>query len=310
MNYEEIKKGLSSYDSEKVSMFCAYLKELELSKKRDGTLSNPWFRHFTKEQAIEIYKKVAMDNLFIDGSTITLSNRGKVIVTYNFQAYKNKLLNVYPESKFDIQLVRSEDSFSFEKVSGKVEYLHKIKNPFSTTSKIIGVYCIIKNSRGEFLETLDMAEIEKMKAVATTKNIWKDWEGEMIIKSVIKRACKRHFNDLVVNIETLDNENYELENVSVEVDYQDLIEKAKTESELVGIYTSASIEQKNNPDFVRMLQEKKHDLLSDLPTKIGISEKDFPNALSQVKKGKLTFEFLNEKYHLTPDQLKQLEDVK
>jgi len=39
------------------------------------------------------------------------------------------------------------------------------------------------------------------KAVATTKNIWNEWESEMVLKSVIKRACKRHFRDIVVNVE-------------------------------------------------------------------------------------------------------------
>ena len=156
---------------------------MEAAKDKEQKQVNLWFKNFTNEQAIEVYKKVAMDNLFIDGTSITISFRyGKIIVTYNFQAYKNKLLNVYPESTFDIQLVKEGDYFSFEKINGRVEYIHKINNPFKIDSPTIGVYCIIKNTRGEFLETLDMAEIQKMKNVATTKNIWNTWEGEMVLK--------------------------------------------------------------------------------------------------------------------------------
>jgi len=152
-----------------------------------------------------------------------------------------------------------------------------------------------------------MNEVEKMKKVAIIKNIWAEWEGEMILKSVIKRACKRHFNDLVVNIESLDNENYNIDNVSIDFDYQVKVGEAKTEQELVSIYRLASDEQKRNPEFIRILQERKEEIMLDTPPKIGISDKDFPNALSQLKRGKIDSDYLSEKYLLTNDQLKQIE---
>ena len=46
-------------------------------RKKDGSLSNPWFPYFKDEEAVDIYKKVAKDNVFIDGETITISYRGK-----------------------------------------------------------------------------------------------------------------------------------------------------------------------------------------------------------------------------------------
>ena len=307
MDYAFIKDSLQVYEATKVDIFCSYLKQIETERNKDKSLKNTWFTYLSKQQAVELYKKVAMDNLFIDGTTITLSYRGNIIITYNFQAYKNKLLNIYPESLFDIQLVKEGDFFEFGKVNGRVEYKHKIGDPFKLDCKIIGVYCIIKNNRGEFLETLDMNEVEKMKKVAIIKNIWAEWEGEMILKSVIKRACKRHFNDLVVNIESLDNENYNIDNVSIDFDYQVKVGEAKTEQELVSIYRLASDEQKRNPEFIRILQERKEEIMLDTPPKIGISDKDFPNALSQLKRGKIDSDYLSEKYLLTNDQLKQIE---
>ena len=306
MNYESLKNNLSQYAPERVSVFISYLKELETAKK-DNKVVNFWFASFTNEQALEVYKKVAMDNLYIDGTTITISSRGgKIIVTYNFQAYKNKLLNVYPESKFDIQIVKEGDYFNFEKVNGRVEYIHKINNPFKPDAPIIGVYCIIKNSRGEFLETLDMEQIKKMRNVATTKVIWDAWESEMILKSVMKRACKRHFNDLVQNIELLDNENYELDNVSVDFDFQKKIETAKTHKELADIFKNSPKSLQSNIEFIRLLGERKAEISLETPTKVGISKQDFPNCLKQFKEGKFDLEYLQEKYSLTNEQLKEL----
>ena len=40
----------------------------------------------------------------------------------------------------------------------------------------------------------------------------------MVLKSVIKRSCKRHFKDLVTNIEETDKDNYNLDNVNPEFD--------------------------------------------------------------------------------------------
>jgi hypothetical protein len=306
MDYAALKKSLSDYAPEKVSVFISHLKELEAAKDKDQKQVNFWFKNFTNEQAVEVYKKVAMDNLFIDGTTITVGFKyGKIIVTYNFQAYKNKLLNIYPESKFDIQLVKDGDYFSFEKVNGRVEYVHKINNPFKTDAAILGVYCIIKNNRGEFLETLDMSEIQKMKNVATTKNIWNSWESEMVLKSVMKRACKRHFNDLVVNIEALDNENYDLDNVSVDSSFQVKINNAKTESELTTIYKESTKDLKENPAFLKLLSERKLEVMNDEPPKMIIKDELMPQFLKSYKEGKIDLEYLESKYIISQEQLNQ-----
>jgi hypothetical protein len=265
MNYEKIKTELTDYDKVHVGNYLTYLKFLETEKNKDQTLKNPWFTRQTEEQLIDVFKKVATDNVFIDGETITIGFRGKLLVTYNYQAYKNLVLNVYPETLFDMQNVHEGDTFSFNKESGKVIYSHKINNPFALNKQIIGTYCIIKNSRGEFLETLNMQDIEKMKAVATTKNIWNDWQSEMVLKSVIKRACKRHFRDIVVNVEAIDNESNDLERVNVEELIQEKIEKATSFSELEKIYKDEKDNVKDKVNFMRLLGEKKEALKELLP---------------------------------------------
>ena len=66
-----------------------------------------------------------------------------------------------------MQLVYTDDKFSFEKHSGKVVYQHEINNPFDEKKdeNVIGGYCVIKNKRGEFLTLLSKNEIEKHRKV-------------------------------------------------------------------------------------------------------------------------------------------------
>lgn len=263
MNYEAIKKGLSDFNQDEVLVYLNYLKHLETDKDRDQQLRNKWFQYFKPEQAIDLYKKVSIDNMYIDGDTITLQFKGKVMLSYNYQAYKNKLLNVYPETLFDIQIVCKGDSFSFKKESGKIIYYHDINDPFATDREIIGTYCIIKNSRGEFLETLNMSDINKMKAAAKTKAIWDAWFSEMVLKSVIKRACKRHFKDVTNNMDSIDNELSDPERITIDEAIQKRINDAKTEAELTNIYKSEKNNISDKVKFIQLLGERKKEIQNE-----------------------------------------------
>ena len=110
MNFESVRTGLQEYNKQEVNIYCNYLKFLSEDTDSNNQKKNKWFPYFKQEEAIDLYKKVSLDGLFIDGETITLQNKGRVLVSYNYQAYKNKLLNVYPETQFDVQLVCEGDS--------------------------------------------------------------------------------------------------------------------------------------------------------------------------------------------------------
>jgi len=282
MDYKNVISGLKNSNQDEVTRYINYLKFIEGEKTREGKIKNNWFAYFIDQQAIDIYKKVAIDNLSIDGETITLQFKGKVMVSYNYQAYKNRVLNVYPETLFDIQNVNDGDDFSFRKESGKVIYSHKINDPFNTKPKIIGAYCIIKNKRGEFLETINMTDIEKMKAVAKTKNVWEQWFSEMVLKSVIKRACKRHFKDITTNIENLDNENVDLELAGFDETIQKKIEEAKTIDEINKLYKAENKNISDKVKFIDLLTERKKELQEVLPE---IIKDDHPKAIEMLKSG-------------------------
>ncbi len=161
------------------------------------------------EDFVKIYIKYAAVGIVVDGINAVVTGKNKVFITW--VGYKNKVISVYPESEFDTQLVRKGDDIKFAKESGSVVYTHTIADPFSSNKDIIGAYCVIKNKRGEFLETLGKDDFENMKASAMMTSTWNKWESEFWLKSVIKRACKRHFNDVVEEIEKIDNEDYTVE---------------------------------------------------------------------------------------------------
>jgi len=145
-------------------------------------------------------------------------------------------LQKYPETKFDLQLVKDGDDFEFSKKDGKVSYFHKINNAFENR-EVIGGYCIIKNKLGDFIELLGKDELEKIRKTAKTDYIWKQWTNEMYLKTIIKRACKRHFKDAVVEIEEEDNKNYDLENVlDGDIKIKQEIEECKNLEELKKYY--------------------------------------------------------------------------
>jgi hypothetical protein len=136
-------------------------------------------------------------------------------ISYDYIALKNKMLVAYPETVFDVQIVYKNDEFSFKKSNGKVSYTHKLANPFDTSEKnIIGGYCVIKNKRGHFFTHLSASDFIKHRAVAKTMSIWDAWYTEMCLKTLIKKAVRVFFDDVYSDIETVDNEQYDLEQLT------------------------------------------------------------------------------------------------
>lgn len=198
-------------------IFDQFVSELRTKKKKDENgkwvLANPWADEKKPSFWDDCWKKVQLTGLQFDGKHIAIDKNG---LTFDYVAYKNKMLLVYPESQIDIELVYKGDDFSFRKDNSKIEYHHIFKNPFEhKDDDIIGGYCVIKNKRGEFITTLSKAEILKARAVAKTQKIWLAWFAEMCKKTVIKKAIKFHFDDIYAVMEEEDNKNYDLEKTDI-----------------------------------------------------------------------------------------------
>lgn len=173
----------------------------------------------------------------LDGTNVVVTGANMAMVTYH--GYRNKVLKNHPEARFDVQLVRQGDDFSVAKRSGQVFYNHKIK-PFST-DPIIGAYCVIKTAKGEFYEELNPEQYGEMRKSSRQSYLWDKWDTEFWLKSVIKRACKRHFYDEIADIDALDNEEYGLrEEGEPEKTTLDKIQAAKSIEEVKTIYGELS----------------------------------------------------------------------
>jgi len=257
-----MKELLKGFDENKVDIFLTYLKQLETTVDKDKKVIAWWYKNITPIQFASAFKKVAESGLFIDGDSITLNYKGKMIITYDYHAYKNKINLIYPETIFDFQVVYVGDIFTFRKENGKVIYSHKIENPFGLKKEIVGAYGIVKNKRGEFIELLNKDDIDKMKNTSTMKNIWDKWYDRMVLKSIIKRICSIHFHDITKTIDDVDNETNEPGRATISDLIQREIEDATTESELTKIYKENVAKVDDKEAFIKMLASKKNEIVT------------------------------------------------
>ena len=257
-----IKELLQGFDEVDVAMFLKYVDYLKTAKNSKKEIINPWASLRTDEYYSDCFKKVKKEGFNIDGKHISIQATG---ITYDYVAYKNKMLQVYPDSKIDIGIVYKGDEFNFRKEDGKVYYTHNMTSNFKRAdTDIEGCYCIIKNKRGEFITLSSIAEIEKAKKVAKQDFIWKAWFSEMAMKTTIKKAIKFHFEDVYSEIEEEDNKGYDTSKLETELP-EELIEEitlATDEETLKAIYESnkANFKGDLNKQFIKSLTDKKMQL--------------------------------------------------
>lgn len=225
---DQIQDLLQGENTQDVERFAAYCQRIAMEKNRDGSFKYPFMQIKKAKELAQLFKRVKADGLVFDGKHVTLQSTG---ITYDYVAYKNKMLTVYPETKFDLGVVVEGDTFSFSNDDGVLTYSHKIADPFAEKQNIIGAFCVIRNTRGDFLTTLNKADIAKHRAVAKTDKIWSSWFKEMVLKTVIKKATKYHFDDIYEGMNEKDNESIDLDAVLPEQDAAKVAEVvAKLES--------------------------------------------------------------------------------
>ena len=257
--------GLLSDQQDKtaVANYIGYCLSLSEAKNNNNQPKNPWIQHRSAQYLADCFNAVSADGLVLDGKHITLQSTG---ISYDYVAYRNKMLLVYPESTIDMALVYQDDRFCFKKENGKVLYSHELNNPFGQSEDdIIGGYCVIKNKRGEFITTLSKADFDKHRKVAKTDYIWKNWLVEMCLKTLIKKACKKHFDDIYQNIETIDNENYDVEQpLGISVETKAEIEAIQSVGELEGYYKANSGKNAGcKEDFIKACATRKEQIVQE-----------------------------------------------
>lgn len=194
-----LKKKVPAAD---VNKFLAYVqseKNKEAGKDKKPVTGN------TDDMLYTMFIKYYNLGLVIDGVNVVITGRSMAMVT--FHGYKNKVRQSYPRARFDIQLVREGDNFVVGKETGRVKYTHDIGNPFDD-KPIKGAYVLIRIGNDDYFEALSKRDYDEMKKASKQPFLWDKWPSEFWLKSVMKRACKRHFYDEVEEIDKLDNEMY------------------------------------------------------------------------------------------------------
>jgi len=259
MKKEVIKKLLIDSDQKDVDIYIAYLEQVRDQKNSKKERVNTWFDYKKDEWLANRFKQVEKEGLKFDGKHITLLSRG---ISYDYKAYKNKMLLAYPETIIDVQLVYKGDTFNFIKNNGKISYSHKIANPFNQKDDdVVGGYCVIKNKRGEFLTTLSPEDIQKHRNVARSDKFWRAWFKEMCLKTIIKKGCSVHFDDIFTEMNEEENKDIDLDQpVNIELKWKQEIEEIKSLDELRNYY----LENKGRgKEFDKLVAIKKNLLLSN-----------------------------------------------
>lgn len=208
---QQITELLSNENPEDVDAYSSYCHRIATDiDKKTGQLKNPFMKLKSAKQLADLFKRVKKEGLVFDGKHISLQSTG---IAFDYVAYKNKMLLAYPESMMDVGVVKEGDTFTLENENGQVKYKHTIGDAFKTAdaNNINGAFCIIKNKRGEFATLLSKEDIQKHKKVAKTSMIWDNWFKEMVLKTVIKKACKYHYDDIFEGMNTIDNESIDLD---------------------------------------------------------------------------------------------------
>lgn len=268
MKKEKVANLLIDLDAVKVQKYIDYVEKL-ITETKDGKLKNQWANSLKDEQIAEFFKIVTKEGLEFDGKHIYIANSyGKISIGYDYQAYKNKMYIVYPESIIDVGLVRESDTYNSWKESGKVCYKHITGNPFGNET-VKGVYCIIKNRRGEFITELSGADIEKHRKKAKSDNVWNEWFEKMCLKTGIKSAVSMHYQDVFGEMIAIDNEESDLDKtLDISVDMKREIENLSTKEELSAYYekhVGKASEMKYDPyekaAIIKTLASRKQEIL-------------------------------------------------
>lgn len=146
--------------------------------------------------------KAAQDGLVIDGreaALVTFKTKEGVKAQYMpmISGILKKMRNTGEISNVSYGLVYKNeyDQKRFEYIKGDNESLRHEPILFEEKGKMIGVYAVVTLKDGSKVrEFMDMAQIEKVKAVSRSANSeygpWKKWFEEMTVKSVLRKVSK------------------------------------------------------------------------------------------------------------------------
>ncbi len=159
-------------------------------------LNNDTLRKTAQEDSTSL--KLAMFNVAAIGLSLNPSQglaylvprKGKVILDISYRGLIALAVETGSILWAKAELVYTNDEFVYK---GPAEKPDHTCDPFSTNrGEVRGGYCIAELPGGGVLvEPMSRADMDKIKATSAAANgPWKNWEDQMQLKSVVKRASK------------------------------------------------------------------------------------------------------------------------
>lgn len=171
--------------------------------KRPRTL---FVEKISPEEQIALWFKAQRMHINIDGENCWFDYSNGIM--FNYIAMRNAVLSIYPRGRFDQGIVLQGDEFTCGKDQNGITYDLKKSNPFarlnfsidehthqiSSESNILGCYAAFWANDDTGTEVLEVMNLEDINScIQSSKNLksWSTYPTEFLIKTVIKRVCKR-----------------------------------------------------------------------------------------------------------------------
>ena len=168
---------------------------------------NPKLVQADKNSLMRTFMRAAQDGLFLDGKEAAAVLYGNQV---NYLPMVEGVIKLMHNSglikTISAEVVYENDCFEYE--LGSNPHVKHIPLLVGDRGNRICVYCYVQTSNdGEYIEIMNMAEIEQCKQVAKTQSVWSKWFDQMDKKTVIHRIAKRlPKNDAINSVVRIDED--------------------------------------------------------------------------------------------------------
>ena len=152
---------------------------------------NPKLVQADRNSLMQTFMKAAQDCLYLDGREAAAVLYGTQV---NYLPMVEGVIKLMHNSglikTISAEVVYENDCFEYE--LGSKPFVKHIPLLVGDRGNRICVYCHVQTANdGDFVEILNMEEVEKCKQVAKTQAVWSKWYDQMAKKTAIHRIAKR-----------------------------------------------------------------------------------------------------------------------
>lgn len=225
---------------------------------KDPKLS--FIKKYKAEELIALWRRAQKWHMNLDGTNCWFDPRSGIF--FNYVAMKQAVQKIYPKSRFDVQIVLKNDTFSCGRTHEGITYKFEKADPFedlifevvrsprgyvikdNTNFKgAFGVFATNDGTGTEVLELLAPKDLQEIVQTSRQISQWNKWPGEYIMKTIFKRVCKRVREDDRDFQDMIDFDNAVNGN-----DFKNEEPKQMNDTEMVEILDSVIIEEQKQED--------------------------------------------------------------